>query len=102
MCAAALAQLAVGRVVFGCMNDKFGGCGSILSLHREEGNGDEGSSGDGSGFPTTGGVLEDDAIALLRAFYNRENFRAPDDKRRRKDGKEPTMERNEMRRCSRA
>jgi tRNA-specific adenosine deaminase 2 len=33
MCASALAQLGVKRVFFGCRNDKFGGCGSILRLH---------------------------------------------------------------------
>jgi tRNA(Arg) A34 adenosine deaminase TadA len=33
MCAAALRALRVSRVVYGCTNDKFGGCGSILSLH---------------------------------------------------------------------
>mmetsp|Transcript_23038 Transcript_23038/g.36052 ORF Transcript_23038/g.36052 Transcript_23038/m.36052 type:complete len:152 (+) Transcript_23038:348-803(+) len=34
MCAAALAMLQVNRVVFGCANDKFGGNGSVLSLHE--------------------------------------------------------------------
>ena len=37
-------------------------------------------------YPITSGVLEQEAIDLLRSFYNRENFHAPDDKRRRKDG----------------
>ena len=36
MCAAALAQLQIRRVVFGCSNDRFGGCGSVLALHRHE------------------------------------------------------------------
>jgi tRNA(Arg) A34 adenosine deaminase TadA len=78
MCAAALAQVRIGRVVYGCFNDKFGGCGSILHLH----NGD--SSRDG--YPIVSGILEEEAISLLRSFYNRENFNAPDDKRKRKDG----------------
>jgi tRNA(Arg) A34 adenosine deaminase TadA len=30
MCAAAMARLRVGRVVYGCSNSKFGGCGSVL------------------------------------------------------------------------
>jgi tRNA(Arg) A34 adenosine deaminase TadA len=34
MCAAALSMIQIGRVVFGCYNDKFGGCGSILPLHQ--------------------------------------------------------------------
>ena len=30
MCASALQQLGVRRVVFGCRNDRFGGCGTVL------------------------------------------------------------------------
>ncbi|THG14299.1 hypothetical protein TEA_015054 [Camellia sinensis var. sinensis] len=33
MCAAALSILGIKEVYYGCANDKFGGCGSILSLH---------------------------------------------------------------------
>lgn len=33
MCAGALASLGVSHVYYGCKNDRFGGCGSILSLH---------------------------------------------------------------------
>lgn len=36
MCAGALALVRVRRVVFGCRNDRFGGCGSILSVHQAE------------------------------------------------------------------
>ena len=35
MCAFGLRQLGVRRVVFGCRNDKFGGCGSVLSVHDD-------------------------------------------------------------------
>lgn len=34
MCAGALALLGFGQVYFGCGNDRFGGCGSILSVHE--------------------------------------------------------------------
>ncbi|XP_020577986.1 tRNA-specific adenosine deaminase 2-like [Phalaenopsis equestris] len=34
MCAAALSILGIREVYYGCANDKFGGCGSILSLHE--------------------------------------------------------------------
>jgi tRNA(Arg) A34 adenosine deaminase TadA len=122
MCAAALADLGIGRVVFGCRNEKFGGCGSILHLHNNSNSNDDnninnndgsnntnGSSsgkndncGDSStattstskagpktrglnhGFPIRGGVLQDDAIRLLRLFYHQENTQAPEDKRKRK------------------
>lgn len=36
------------------------------------------------GYPIVEGVLKDEAIELLRSFYDRENFHAPDDKRKRK------------------
>lgn len=80
MCAAALAQVGIGRVVFGCRNDKFGGCGSILHLHQDR-------EPNHKGYPIRGGILEDEAVTLLRSFYDRENFHAPDDKRKRKDNK---------------
>lgn len=73
MCAAALAKVKIGRVYFGCRNPKFGGCGSILSMH----------GGDDS-YPIVEGLLADPAVSLLRRFYDRENFHAPADKRKRK------------------
>lgn len=78
MCADALAKVKIGKVFFGCRNDKFGGCGSILSLHQDQ-------PPKHYGYPIQSGILEAEAIALLRSFYNRENFHAPDDKRKRKD-----------------
>ncbi len=74
MCAAALAQLQIGRVVFGCRNDKFGGCGSILCVHQDV-------------YPVVEGVLKDEAIQLLQSFYCQENHQAPEEKRKKKDNK---------------
>ncbi|KAJ8604483.1 hypothetical protein CTAYLR_000975 [Chrysophaeum taylorii] len=65
MCAAAMAHLGVRRVHFGCRNDKFGGCGSILSLH------------DGA-FDIIEGEGKDQAITLFRRFYQRHNDRTVD------------------------
>jgi tRNA(Arg) A34 adenosine deaminase TadA len=79
MCAAALSALATAssfplrRVVFGCWNTKFGGCGSIVSLHE-------------TAYSIRAGVMEPDAIALLQLFYQGENTAAPTEKRRRKNG----------------
>jgi tRNA(Arg) A34 adenosine deaminase TadA len=79
MCASALSSLAssssfpLHRVVFGCSNTKFGGCGSILSLHEAV-------------YSIRAGVMEPDAIALLQLFYQGENTAAPTEKRRRKNG----------------
>lgn len=36
MCAAALRYLSVPKVVFGCANERFGGCGSILKIHTDD------------------------------------------------------------------
>jgi tRNA-specific adenosine deaminase 2 len=85
MCAAALAVVGIRPVVFGCKNDRFGGCGSLLHLHKPEHNGGNGNGGTttdstivgniGSlGDEITRGVLETETIALLLSFYNRENF----------------------------
>jgi tRNA-specific adenosine deaminase 2 len=79
MCAAALAEVKIGKVIFGCRNDKFGGCGSILRLHESN------SIAPGHlGYPIVAGVLKDESIRMLQSFYNRENFHAPECKRKRK------------------
>jgi tRNA-specific adenosine deaminase 2 len=80
MCAAALSMVGFSRVFFGCKNDRFGGCGSLLHLHKP----DALPSEKHHGFAIHGGILEEEAIALLRSFYDRENFHAPDHKRKRK------------------
>ena len=33
MCASALRQIGIGRVVYGCGNDRFGGCGSVICIN---------------------------------------------------------------------
>lgn len=71
MCASALRQLGVRGVVYGCGNDKFGGCGSVLSLHEGR-------------YPIREGLLAAEAVRLLQRFYARGHAGAPDDKRRAK------------------
>jgi tRNA-specific adenosine deaminase 2 len=44
------------------------------------------SSSTHTGYPIYSGIMEQEAITLLRSFYDRENFHAPDEKRKRKDG----------------
>lgn len=103
MCAAALSMVGIRRVVFGCKNERFGGCGSLLHLneaeeaHESQHTADSDvveetlttnsvhARGKGFGYEIKSGVLEDEAVRLLRSFYDRENFHAPDDKRRRKN-----------------
>lgn len=69
MCAAALGELGVGRVVFGAGNDKFGGCGSVLSLHSRDVFADAGHPV----FAAQGGLLREEAVGLLRRFFERGN-----------------------------
>ena len=35
MCSAALRILGISKVVYGCANERFGGCGSILNIHSD-------------------------------------------------------------------
>ncbi|KAM4110531.1 hypothetical protein ACB094_03G202200 [Castanea mollissima] len=74
MCAASLSILGIKEVCYGCANDKFGGCGSILSLHL--GSSEPLKSHDvpqGKGFKCTGGIMASEAVSLLRTFYEQGN-----------------------------
>lgn len=100
MCAAALAKVRIGRVIYGCQNGRFGGNGSLMSLHMAS----ELPSTKHVGYPVVKGILEEEAITLLRSFYNRENFHAPEEKRKKKvenrqisDGEEGTRSENNPR-----
>ncbi len=77
MCASALRQLGVRGVVFGCGNDKFGGCGSVLSVNAD-------AADPLAALPARGGVREAEAVALLRLFYSQENQGAPVPQKRTK------------------
>ena len=66
MCAAALRELRVRAVYFGCGNDRFGGCGSVLAVHQDP-------MPHTPPLPTHGGNNRKQAILLLRQFYLMEN-----------------------------
>ncbi|KAH6561021.1 hypothetical protein BASA50_006076 [Batrachochytrium salamandrivorans] len=70
MCAAALRQLGIRRVVYGCGNDKFGGCGSVFNIHQD-------GVGIGSNYQAMGGLFRKEAVMMLRRFYVQENEHAP-------------------------
>ncbi|SCU86683.1 LAME_0D07228g1_1 [Lachancea meyersii CBS 8951] len=71
MCASALKQLGIQKVVFGCGNERFGGNGSILRIHQDSSTAPENSH------ISVPGLLRKEAIMLLRYFYVRENERSP-------------------------
>ena len=78
MCAGALRQMGIPLVVYGCSNDRFGGCGSILDIASDP------LPSLGPSFDTIKGVMADEAVQLLKQFYKGENPNAPEDKRKSK------------------
>jgi tRNA-specific adenosine deaminase 2 len=76
MCAAAVRYAGFRKVCFGCRNEKFGGCGSALPIHRTP---------DGSrGFEIEEGVMSAEAVMILRSFYANENTNAPQPRKRQR------------------
>lgn len=65
MCASALRQFGIRSVYFGCLNDRFGGTGGVMTVHMDE--------GVDPPFPVFGGLYREEAIMLLRRFYVQEN-----------------------------
>ncbi|KAG2305133.1 hypothetical protein Bca52824_033784 [Brassica carinata] len=76
MCASALSFLGIKEVYYGCANDKFGGCGSILSLHLGSTNIIE-KTQRGKGYKCRGGIRADEAVSLFKCFYEQGNPNAP-------------------------
>lgn len=70
MCASFLRQVGIGEVYFGCGNDRFGGNGTVLSIHKD-------SNLLHPNYPSYGGIMRTEAIHLLRNFYIQENDSAP-------------------------
>eukprot|EP00474_Spongospora_subterranea_P003580 CRZ04038.1 hypothetical protein [Spongospora subterranea] len=75
MCASLLSQIRIKKVYFGCFNERFGGNGSVYSVHDSVGD---------FGYEVVSGVRQDRAIELLKAFYGAGNPNAPESKRARK------------------
>lgn len=78
MCAALLGKIGVKKVYFGCMNDRFGGNGSILSVHNN-------TELSAHSYEAVSGLLKDRCIEIFQRFYESENRRAPENKRRKKN-----------------
>ncbi len=93
MCASALALLQIGSVCFGCHNDRFGGNGSIMSMHEKVYGAISRHSyictyvltrivmssalphDEHLGYPITHGIMKMEAVSLLKTFYDRGNPR---------------------------
>uniref|UniRef100_A0A803LRG3 CMP/dCMP-type deaminase domain-containing protein n=1 Tax=Chenopodium quinoa TaxID=63459 RepID=A0A803LRG3_CHEQI len=75
MCAAALSFVGLKEVYYGCANDKFGGCGSIFSLHST--NSEHSNVAEAKGSKCTGGIMASEVVSLFQTFYERGNPNAP-------------------------
>ncbi|KAL8279952.1 hypothetical protein RQP46_007533 [Phenoliferia psychrophenolica] len=71
MCASAMRQVGIGKVIYGCANDRFGGCGGVQSIHSDP------RLLHSPPYTAHGGYHRESAIMLLRRFYITENVNAP-------------------------
>ncbi|KAJ8083769.1 tRNA(adenine34) deaminase [Marasmius tenuissimus] len=71
MCASALRQMGIREVYYGCGNERFGGCGSVLGVNKELAHPKHAS------YNAMGGFRRQEAIMILRRFYITENTNAP-------------------------
>lgn len=78
MCAAALHQMHVRSIVYGCANDRFGGCKSVFPVPTIY---------EDVEISTRGNVMGEEAMRLLKDFYKGTNPNAPEDKVKKKGGK---------------
>jgi tRNA-specific adenosine deaminase 2 len=81
MCASIIRQYGIRCVYYGCGNERFGGNGTILSIHSD--------LGIDPPYPSHGGLYRKEAIMLLRRFYVQQNEKAPNP--RPKKGRELNM-----------
>ncbi|PRP86715.1 hypothetical protein PROFUN_02864 [Planoprotostelium fungivorum] len=63
MCASALLHIGIRKVYFGCSNDRFGGCGTTISVHQEK------SKNCPEGYEVVSGILKDEAVSIMKRFY---------------------------------
>ncbi len=90
MCAAALRLLGhrLHRVVFGARNERFGGAGTVAQILMRPDLQTECGQTEMAPLHMTEGILSGEAVAVLKNFYSRENVKfAPEEKRRKKEGK---------------
>ncbi|KAK4055682.1 tRNA(adenine34) deaminase [Microbotryomycetes sp. JL201] len=76
MCASAMRQVGIGKVVYGCANDRFGGCGGVQSINADP------RLLYAPPYPAVGGYRREEAIMFLRRFYIEENTNAPKPKKK--------------------
>ncbi|XP_015793485.1 tRNA-specific adenosine deaminase 2 [Tetranychus urticae] len=78
MCARALRSLGISKVFYGCPNERFGGCSSVMNVHNDN------SISDPIIDCFPGALNKSQAIDLLKKFYMGENPNAPEPKVKKK------------------
>lgn len=71
MCARVLRNLRVHHVYYGCSNERFGGCRSVLNVANND-------TINEPKLEFTHGIREQETIDLLKTFYSGENLNAPE------------------------
>ena len=74
MCASALRHVGVKKVIAGCQNDRFGGCGSVYDLNTDLG------CYPNKPFVYISGIDSEECVRLMKEFYATENPHVPADK----------------------
>ncbi|CAK8692278.1 unnamed protein product [Clavelina lepadiformis] len=69
----ALRTANIPTVYYGCSNERFGGCGSVLNIHKDE----RLQQSLGPTLHCIGGQQAHRAVQLLKDFYQQENPNAP-------------------------
>lgn len=84
MCASALRQVNLVNCVYGCNNERFGGCDSVLNVATDD------NYNEGNSLKICKGICDDSAIKLLQLFYTYENPSAPEP-RNKSNRKKPIL-----------
>jgi len=69
MCAAALRAVNIPRVYYGCKNERFGGCGSVMDIALDK----RLNNSLGPTLHCIGGKQSERAVTLLKKFYKQDN-----------------------------
>ena len=80
MCAYALRLVGLCNVVYGCSNERFGGCGSVLDIHSKELKSSCSAVVSDNFLPPlrcSAGLMKERAVRALQRFYEGENSTAP-------------------------
>ena len=80
MCTHALRIMGLCNVVYGCNNERFGGCGSVLDVHCRDLKSNCSTDVDSTALnplSCTAGVMKNRAVCMLQKFYEGENPTAP-------------------------